>query len=412
MKKHLIYFTVVLFYASCSDNNADNTGKTPLDQAKPIELRSSLVAKIEQDNTFSFDLFKQAYQTEKNDNIFLSPLSISMALSMTLNGANGETQEEMKNALRISGFSIEDINDYCKSLREGLLKVDPTTELFIANSIWYRQGFTVENSFLQVNRDYFNAEINERNFSSPATLKEINQWCADNTKNKITEILDNISGDAVMYLINAIYFKGIWQSEFDKKQTSDDTFYNEDGIKRLVKMMKQSGEFNYYEDNFTRYLTLPYGNEAFSMRILLPTEGKNIEDVINNLNNESWNKSMILGKSKINLQMPRFTAECKYDLEKKILPAMGMNLPFSSLADFSGISKNSNLLISKVTHKTYLSVDEKGTEAAAVTSVEVELTAYPNPQKPIDYIINKPFIFVIQENSTGAILFIGTIKNL
>lgn len=409
MKKNFIYFIAsVLLFGACSDNQ--NTGIDPLPNAKPIELRAALLPKIEQDNTFAFDLFKQVYQTDKSSNAFISPLSVSMALSMTLNGAKGDTYEEMVNALRISGFSIDEINEYCQVLKNALLKADTSTEFSIANSIWYRLGFPVENYFLSVNKKFFGAEVTEADFSSPETLNRINQWCSDNTKGKIPTIIEEIPGDAVMYLINAIYFKGIWKSQFDKKQTFDGTFYNESGIKRLVKMMNQTGQFEYAVDETARYLTLPYGNGAFSMRLLLPNEDKTVEDVINHINSESWQNSFNSQRAtEVCVQLPRFKAECKYLLHQKVLPEMGMITPFSAAANFTGISRGGGLSISNVIHKTYILVDEKGTEAAAVTAVEIVKTAMPTS---ISYVVDKPFVFVIQENSTGAILFMGTIKEL
>jgi len=412
MKKNFIYLTVVsLLFCACDKNN--NNGIDPLPDAKSIELRSELLPKIEQDNAFAFDLFKQVYQTDKSSNVFISPLSVSMALSMTLNGAKGQTFEEMKNALRISGFSMDEINEYCQTLKNALLKADVSTEFSIANSIWYKQGFSVENNFLNVNKEYFGAEVTEADFSNPATLKRINQWCSDNTKGKIPTILDEIPADVLMYLINAIYFKGIWKYQFDKKQTFDGTFYNENGVKRLVKMMNQTGNFEYFADETACYLTLPYGNGAFSMRLLLPNENKTVEDVINHINPQSWqNISDYSAVMEVRLQLPRFKAECKYLLnDEEILPKMGMVIPFSDCADFTGISKKGGIQISKVIHKTYVSVDEEGTEAAAVTAVEMTYTS-AGPTTPINYIVNRPFVFVIQENSTGAILFTGVIKEL
>ncbi len=397
-----------MLFGACAGN--ENIGRDPLPEPEPIELRSVLLPKIEQDNTFAFDLFKQIYQTDKSNNIFISPLSVSMALSMTLNGAKGETYEEMVKALRISGFSIDEINEYCQFLKKALLSADTSTEFSIANSIWYKLGFPVEAHFLSVNREFFGAEVTEADFYNPATLDRINQWCSDNTRGKIPTIIKEIPGNVVMYLINAIYFKGIWKTQFDKKQTFDGTFYNESGIKQLVKMMNQTGEFEYAADETTRYLTLPYGNGAFSMRLLLPNEDKTVEDVINHINSESWQNSFNSQRAtEVCVQLPRFKAECKYLLHQKVLPEMGMITPFSAAADFTGISRGGGLSISNVIHKTYISVDEKGTEAAAVTAVEIVETAMPTS---ISYVVDKPFVFVIQENSTGAILFMGTIKEL
>lgn len=394
----------IIFFGACSENNSED----PSIVKGKIQLKAGWEQKVVQDNDFAFDLFKTTCKFENESNVFVSPLSVSMCLSMVLNGANGETRAEMEKALHVAGFSPDDINDYCKTLREALIKVDPSTEMAIANSIWSRLGFPVKSDFLQVNKLNFNAEIKEADFNDPNTLKQINGWCAKNTNNKITEIIDYIPGDAVMYLINAIYFKGIWCSKFKESNTSDRNFYTEKGVKQ-VKMMSQKSEFNYASDENADYLELPYGNKSFSMITMLPREGKTVDDVILNLNQDSWSAALEnMYSVEVNLQLPRFKTECKYMLHEEILPSMGMELPFGPGADFSGISDVS-VFISRVIHKTYLEVNEKGTEAAAVTAVEMkESSAGLGPR---NYIVDKPFVLAIYEKSTGVILFIGKIGN-
>ena len=249
MKIRFVCLLISFLFATCVENNVGVDTQSP---AKPIKLCSVLIPKIEQDNTFAFDLFKQLYYADEPGNIFISPLSVSMALSMTLNGAKGETFDEMENALRVSNFSIDDINKYCQTLREALIKADPLSELFIANSIWYRQGFPVEDNFLNINSEYFGSEVNEVNFADPETLDRINKWSSDNTNKKIPSILEKMPKYMAMCLINAVYFKGSWKSKFKKDQTFDGTFYNESGIKSLVKMMSQTGQFEYTVDEITR----------------------------------------------------------------------------------------------------------------------------------------------------------------
>jgi len=209
----IIYFVFsILFVISCSDE--DNPKLT---KAEPIVLKSTFDKKLEQDNNFAFDLFKTTYGLETGMNIFISPLSVSMALDMTMNGARANTLDEMLLALRVSGYSMDDINEYSKTLREALLKVDPSTQISIANSIWSREGFQVEQSFMDVNKNYYNAEVTSLNFADNNATSRINDWCANNTNNKITKIIDDIPNDMVMYLINAIYFKGIWVKNLKRK---------------------------------------------------------------------------------------------------------------------------------------------------------------------------------------------------
>lgn len=406
MKKTMILFTLCMSGTIlCACQSADEpTPKLP--DAQPIELR--LAEKVETDNMFALDLFKTTYTNTSDANLFISPLSISMALSMTLNGAAGATAEEMQMALRAGGYSLEQINEYNQSLREALIAVDPSTQIAIANSIWYRNGFTVKNAFLDINRKRYDAEVSALNFDSPDALKTINGWCAKQTQDKIKTIIDYIPDDAVMYLINAVYFKGIWQSEFKKSDTRKEDFHPDTGARTSVDMMRQTQTFNYTSDETAAWIELPYGNNAFSMIVILPNEGKTTADVAGLLDNDTWNLKMTqLFSQEIILHLPRFKTECEYKLQETILPGMGMKLPFSDKADFGGISDQSTY-ISRVIHKTFVDVNEQGTEAAAVTAVETGVTSV-GPSQPVSFIADKPFLFAIREKSTGVILFMGKI---
>ncbi|MDR2916602.1 MAG: serpin family protein [Tannerella sp.] len=405
----LILMTPFLF-ACDSDKDSDYGKKLP--DAEPINLR--LAEKVETDNSFALDLFRTTYNSDDKENVFVSPLSVSMALSMTLNGAKGATLEKMMYALRANKYSLDDINEYNKDLKEALINVDKSTSLTIANSIWYRNDVSVKNDFISVNKNHYNAEIKALDFGSPDAVKQINNWCAKQTNDKIQEIVEKIPKEALMYLINAVYFKGIWVSKFDKNKTTKEDFYTENNISTgKVNMMHQTGSFDYYSDEYCRYLKLPYGNNAFSMIVMLPNDNKTADDIVSNLDNERWNNAMdyMSGKD-VNLSFPRFKTECEYKMQESILPEMGMITPFSPYsADFSGMFENTNACISNVIHKTFVEVNEEGTEAAAVTSVEMIFTSVQGPVI-IDYTINKPFVFAIRENSTGVILFIGKISQI
>jgi serpin B len=396
--------------AACQSNSDDEPQNGELSPAESIRL--ALAEKVETDNTFALDLFRTTCQyAEPAENVFISPLSVSMALNMTVNGAQGTTKDEMLTALRAQGYSMNDVNEYSRSLRTALVKVDPSTEMAIANSIWYREGFPVKAPFIDVNRTNYDAEVREIDFSSPDALTQINGWCARQTKDKIPEIIDKIAPDVVMYLINAVYFKGIWVYQFDKKDTKEENFYLPDGTTSKVNMMHQQAALNYTTDKNAAYLELPYGNRAFSMIVILPQGNKTPDEVAAQLDSERWNNRMEeLSGREINLRLPRFKAECKYFMEKNILPDMGMTTPFTPLADFGGISDWATY-ISAVIHKTYVDVDEEGTEAAAVTAVEMMFTSV-DPSAPLPFTVNKPFLFAIRERSTGVILFMGKMETL
>ena len=402
MKTQWIGIGIMALMGACT---SDHETPKPLTEAQPIVLKKA--EKVEKDNAFAFDLLRTTRKHTTEANVFISPLSVSMALNMTLNGAAGTTADEMKTALRETGYTMEDINEYSRSLREALLKVDPSTTIGMANSIWYKQETSVKEPFIQANRTYYDAEVRAVDFSSPATLPAINGWCAKKTNNKITEVLDNIPEDAFMYLINAVYFKGIWMTRFKKSDTKQASFRKADGTTQEVNMMAQTSTLGYTADERCRYLEMDYGNKAFSMIVMLPNEGKTTRDVIEQLDNKHWDViTKGIHPTQVSLRMPRFKTECKYQLEKKILPEMGMNVPFTTSADFSGITDIS-ILISRVIHKTFVQVDEEGTEAAAVTVVETIKTSVD--PSPVPFHIDRPFVFAIREKSTGVILFIGEI---
>ena len=376
----------------------------------PVELKKA--EKVARDNAFTFDLFRAVRKHSTDANVFISPLSVSMALNMTLNGAAGTTADEMRTALRESGYSTADINAYCRELREALLRADPKTTIGIANAIWYRQGATVKAPFLDANRTYYDAEVQALDFSSPSATATINGWCAQKTNNKIKEIVKQVDPTTFMYLINAVYFKGAWTTRFEKKNTRSGDFRRADGSTQTVQMMNLMDTFRCASGDVCDYLEMDYGNHAFSMVIMLPKDGKTTRDVIATMDGKKWADAIqSLTLKEIHVLLPRFKAECEYPMHEHILPDMGMKLPFNSeLADLSGIADIGafgRLFISSVIHKTFVQVDEEGTEAAAVTSIDIV-----GSNESSFFIVDRPFLFVIREKSTGAILFIGEIGEI
>jgi serpin B len=408
MKKHLFIILMALLVVSCTNQN-DPIIAIPTD-AKPILLKAGMEKRINQDNEFAFDLLKKTITGFYQANVFVSPLSVSIALGMAWNGANGQTKTEMETALKMSGISVSDINEYYKLMQTTLPTIDPTTKLSIANSLWYRTGFPVKSDFLQINSDYFNAYVRELDFSQAWAKDTINNWCAKKTNNLIKNPLDKISSDAVMYLVNAIYFKGIWRKHFETKNTAEANFTNELGNEVKVNMMYQKDTFAYAQDNYAQYLDMPYGNNAFIMTVILPNEGKTTKDILSYLTAEVWNNRLQSFLTKqVEVYFPRFKTQNKFELIDP-LKNMGMNLAFTGDADFSKIS-DIKILISRVIHNTYVEVTEEGTEAAAVTIIGFGTTS-TGPQPTPIFKVNKPFLFVIREKSTGVILFIGKMGNI
>ena len=395
---------IILVSLSCEKTNPE---------PGPKEIKLTLKGKqlVEADNLFGLKLFKEVLESEEADkNIMISPLSVSLALAMTYNGADGTTKEAMEKTLELSGLTVDEINENYKDLIDALVSVDPKVLMSIANSIWYKHTFEVEQDFINVNQDYYYAEVTPLDFCSPDAVNTINNWVADKTNNKITEILDYIPSDAVMYLINAIYFKGIWKFEFDESETEEAPFYLNDETTKDVPMMVQEASFNYLSNDLLEAVEMLYGIGNYSMIILLPKNGKTLNDITEQLNNENWNRWLgeFHEEAKVQIHLPKFKFEYKNQLNDELIN-MDMGIAFEPyLADFSKINPNEQLFISRVIHKTFIEVNEEGTEAAAVTMVEISLTS-AGGETFIPFHVNKPFIFAIKERYTNSIIFIGKV---
>ncbi len=365
-------------------------------------LEKSVVASA---NTFGFGLFSRINAAQPDTNVFISPFSVSMAFGMALNGANGATLDSLKQALGDAGLSMDEINQSYKDIFATLTALDPTVAFQIANSVWYRTGFTVLQKFLDDNKTYLDAEAASLDFSHPSALQTINIWVNTKTNGRIPTILDAIPPDAVMYLINAIYFKGAWTYRFDPQHTKDAPFTCADGSSVSCRLMSQQATFAYYTNSELQAIDLPYGDRMFSMTVILPRADKSIDQFANALTEEQWNTIVGgLDSSKVDLFMPKFQLEYKRSLNDD-LKSLGMTIAFTEFADFSRITPGGGIFISDVNHKTFVEVNEEGTEAAAVTSIEF-IRSSIEPAIPVMR-IDRPFIFVIREHQSGTILFIG-----
>ena len=411
MKTILFLFISGLLITQCDSNVTGPEGPTG---ELPRELSTVEKMLIEADQSFSYDIFQRtvAYDSEE-ENLMISPLSISMALAMTLNGAEGQTYDDIREALYLAGMEKDEINEAFQTLIELLVNADPNVKMKIANSVWYREGLPVKDDFKDSVEEYFGAEISGLDFSDPAAVIKINEWVTENTEGLITEIIDEIPDHIVMYLINALYFKGDWLNQFDKDDTRPGDFYLESGETVQADMMNQENRFATYFSDQVQMIELPYGDSLFTMSVIMPADSNTpldrfIDEQITASNLNSWRSNLSTPGRDVILQMPKF--EMEYELNyNDILKAMGMEIAFDEWeANFSGIADVSpqNLFIDEVKHKTFIRVDEEGTEAAAVTSVGVGITSMP-PQM----IINRPFVFIIHERESGANLFMGKIKN-
>ena len=375
-------------------------------KAKSVNISSDFATKT---SDFAFEFWKSLQsEVSINENYFISPLSLHIALGMLLNGADNETKAEIQKVLGLQDLSMEEINKTYAELINNLPKVDPKVINTIANSIWQDQKLVVEKSFVDNLTSNFNARIYNEDFGNAATVDKINKWASDNTNQKITKILDRIEPTQVMFLINALYFKGDWTREFQKKNTYQTEFMGSKNTK-LVDMMSQKAEFQYADLENYKLVELPYGDEKYNMVIILP-KTTSIENVITGLNVENWQDAQkSLRKTKVVVELPKFNLTYSKKLNG-VLEKMGMIKAFTNQADLSKISKPAGKLsVGFVKQDTYLAVDEKGTEAAAVTTIGIELTSIPSYP---EVICNKPFAFLITEKTSNTIMFIGKVSNL
>jgi serine protease inhibitor len=360
-------------------------------------------------NDFSFRFLDEVYQAAPDSNLFLAPLSASMALGMTLNGAAGTTFDEMRSTLGFGSMSLDQINEGYRDLIDLLLTLDSSVEMGIGNSIWYREGFPVREDFVQRTQSYFDAEVRALDFADPGAANIINGWVKGETMGKIEEIVeDPINRETVMFLINAIYFKGSWTHRFPKEKTKAATFTSEDGATAQVPLMELEDKLLYAETQTYQAVDLPYGGKAFSMTLLLPRSNVPMQELVGSLNSAVWSQIVeSLTPKEGTVHLPRFRMEWGRELNDD-LKAMGMKVPFiPGQADFGGLSDDAQgLFISKVKQKTFVNVDEKGTEAAGVTSVEIGRTSIPDH---FLFQADRPFLFVIRERFSETILFAGVL---
>lgn len=398
----------LVFAGGCSAA-AGGPKPTPKPSVRPLTIAETQV--VQAGNSFGFKLFQDLDRRAGAESVFFSPLSVSMALGMTLNGAAGTTAEAMTGTLGFAGIGQPAINDSYRGLIDLLGGLDPSVAFQLGNSIWYRPELAVRQEFVTTNQRYFDAEVRALDFSDPNAGPTINGWVSQRTSGKIPEIVPQVlPGDAVMYLINAIYFKGAWSNKFDKTATRDDTFTLADSTQVPCKMMHLKADFAYTETGQFQAVDLPYGQADYSMTIVLPKAPETTATLVGQLDPTRWQEWLQgLRKREIDLFLPRFRLAYEQQLNAP-LTALGMGVAFRpEEADFSRMADTgaARLYISEVKHKSVVDVDEEGTEAAAATSVEVGLTSAPL-QTPVMR-LDRPFVFFIREQRSGTVLFMGKV---
>ncbi|MCE7067579.1 serpin family protein [Dyadobacter sp. CY326] len=388
-------------WVSCTN---DNVGPGEVNKVNPIQISSRI---SEGTNDFAFKFLHTLQKTQPaNENMFVSPLSLHMALGMLLNGAEEGTADEIRKALEMEGVSIDDLNNAYKTLINDLPVADSKVTLGLANSIWYKSGFDVKPDFQTVLKNSFNAQATGLPFDNAAKAK-INQWASDKTNGKIQQVIEEIKPDHVMFLLNALYFKGDWKHQFDAKKTVDETFRLQNGSEKPVKMMFAKSSFKTFSAEAYSMVRLPYANGQFNMTLLVPKGQNTVDEMLSSLNPDDWERLGNAPETSIEVGLPRFTLKYSAQL-KETLKKMFIQKAFTSEAELGKINEKADLFVDFVKQDTYLGIDEKGTEAAAVTSIGVGVTsAGPNNR----IVCDRPFALIISENTSNTILFMGRINN-
>ena len=397
------------------------SGLNPLPGNSPVRAETEPVVQTDSVNRlsgaineFGFDLLKELSSAESHDNVFTSPVSVHLALEMTYMGAEGKTEKEMKDALKIDELEKCEAAALANRLMDQLGR-SPDSNVDLANSIWAREGLPFKKVFLEIGEDLFDARVLELDFSSQKAVKTINEWVKANTGGKIDRIVKQLNPLDVMVLLNAIYFEAPWSEQFKEENTEEGPFYLEAGSQKDLPMMSQSGSFRFLKTEDFKLIRLPYGKtESLAAYILLPEEKFGLRELTDRITGKSW-KSWLsrLSQSRGRIVLPRFELSYEKELNEP-LKDLGMELAFDrTRADLTGIIDlpTQNAYISKVRHKTLLEVTEQGTKAAGATSVKIGLTSLGPSEDSFNMVVDHPFLFAIRDEKSGALLFLGNIRN-
>ena len=405
----LLTFAAIVAMAACQQHMAKpmHPEEQPKEQQesaeqKQITLSQTELQMVSSNNNFAFNLFRAA-QEDKSQ--ILSPLSITFALSMLNNGATGETQQEINQTLGFFETDIDSINVFCKKMLDRTPALDKETKVLIGNTIYTNKGYTLKKDFVKKAKEYYDATPESRDFHDGKTLDIINQWASDHTNKMIDQVLDNqtFNADAISYLLNAIYFKGVWAEKFNKNLTKEELFNG----KEKVMMMSQVDKLYYADNDYFSSVELPYGNGSFYMTIMLPHEDRTVNDVLDYLSSKTWkDNGNRMHKCLVDLKLPRYETKTDMNLNT-IMQKLGISKAFSNAAEFGNFCDISSK-IDLIKQVARIKLDEEGTEAAAVTVIEMtKATAVTNKPERIVFHANRTFLYVISEQSTGAIFFIG-----
>lgn len=405
---------ITLTGCKSSDDKGDVVYMLP--ETKAMSLTTEQQSMVNDNNSFALSLFQKTIETqeEKDKSVFMSPIGVSFMLGMIQSGASTETQRQTAKAMGFDGKDSQTVNSWCRSILTQAPQLDPQVTFLDANAIYVNKGFGLQDAYKEAMRDYYEAGIGSLDFASPKAVKTINKWCSDNTKGMIPAVLDKTKEDAVCYLLNAVYFEAKWTHQFDKADTRDETFTTESGETLTVPMMHNKARVRAYQDDDLTLVCLPYGSGSpWNMLVILPAEGKTVADIAAMPAAriaEAWRQARVYD---LDIKIPKFSLQTSYDLTET-LPKLGITNIFDSQnSGLDGICKTKDgdlgVYVSNMFQKAAIDVTEEGSKATAVTVAEMALTS-PGPQlyDNGEFHADRPFVYLITENVSDAIFFVGT----
>ena len=391
----------------------DNMVVDMLPETRAIQLTEEQREYARKNNDFTFNLYRAINdaQEEKESNI-TSPLSVTYVMGMLNGGAAGKTEEEITNVLGFGDGNKAAINAYCQALIQQAPLADPSVTLQIANIVAANEDVVLEDAYKKNMNDYYEAEVASLDFLEPSSLDYLNDWCNEKSQGMIPKIIDQLNPETKLVLMNAIYFKATWTEKFDEQDTKDETFTKADGTTATIPMMYRNALIQYGANDLFSSVCLPFGSgDKYRMYVLLPSEGKTVDDVVKVLTNDYWEKNRPTGSAIVDLKLPRFKTNSDIRLNELISQLGAPSMFDGEKADFAEISKNyKNLFVSLMKQKAAIEVSEEGTKTSAVTVAMMESTAAPMDYKTVNFHANRPFVYLIQEWDTRAIFFIGSFQ--
>lgn len=411
-----IGLALVSVIAGCKSND-NNGGETVymLPETKTMSLTTEQKNMVNDNNTFSLNLFNKTVEDEKDGkSVFLSPIGVSFMLGMIQSGANDETQQQTATAMGLKGYTSQAINEWCHTIQTQAPELDQNVTLLDANAIYLNKQYDLQSSFKKDMQNYYEAGIDNLDFSSSKAVNTINKWSNEHTDGMIPQVLDKTKSEAVMYLLNAVYFDAKWTKQFDKANTKDETFTKEDGSTMSVPMMHNKALVRAYEADDYIAVWLPYGSGTpWNMIVLLPKESKTVADIASELK-DKYDELLSHGdRMELDIKIPKFSLQTKYDLIKKLKTLGITNIFNSNNSGLTGICKtqesNREVYVSDMFQKAAIDVTEEGTKATAVTVAEIMLTSVgPEHLSTGEFHADHPFLYLITENNSDAIFFAGT----